>query len=94
MAGLVPMATGVGFDFIHMEPILRTETAMMWKPLAWALFFGLLFNTLLTLVGVPVYYYTWERIKERFGHKGGPFDSSKREVPPGERTLEPVSTLN
>ncbi len=61
MIGLLPLATGVGFDFVHFKIVLRSETTMMWAPMAWAIFWGLLFNTVLVLIVTPTYYYTWEK---------------------------------
>ena len=60
MIGLLPMATGVGIDFLHFGIITRSETTMMWAPMAWAIFWGLLFNTLLVLIVTPTFYYAWE----------------------------------
>jgi len=65
MIALVPMATGVGFDFLNFKLILRSETSLWWTPMAWAIFWGLFFNTVLTLVVVPTLYYAWESRKEK-----------------------------
>ncbi len=65
MIGLVPMATGKGFDFVHLEFITKSESTLWWKPMAWAIFWGLFFNTVLTLFVVPTLYYAWERLKAR-----------------------------
>ncbi len=69
MLGLFPMATGYGFDFMRFAFETRSESSLWWKPMAWAIFWGLAFNTLLTLVVVPTFYYAWEKIKERNGFK-------------------------
>ncbi|HSQ40825.1 MAG TPA: efflux RND transporter permease subunit [Fibrobacteraceae bacterium] len=69
MAGMVPMATGMGIDFSHMEFVTRSSTSMFWQPLAWAIFWGLLFNTFLVLVATPTFYYAYYRLGERFGMK-------------------------
>ncbi len=71
MIALLPMATGVGFDFLHFEPILRSETSMFWRPMAWALFWGLFFNTALILFVIPTIYYAWEKLKGRIARKFG-----------------------
>jgi multidrug efflux pump len=63
MIALVPMATGKGFDFTHFEFVWKSESSLWWAPMAWALFWGLLFNTVLTLFAVPTFYYAWERTK-------------------------------
>ena len=71
MIGLVPMATGKGFDFSHMRIVTKTESSLMWEPLAWAIFWGLLFNTFLVLVATPTFYYSYYRftgwLKKKFG---------------------------
>ncbi|MBL8026671.1 MAG: efflux RND transporter permease subunit [Fibrobacteres bacterium] len=67
MIGLLPMATGAGIDFIGLGIVTSSETSLMWAPMAWAIFWGLLFNTLLVLVITPTFYYAWEhwRAKRR-----------------------------
>jgi multidrug efflux pump len=65
MIGLLPMATGVGIDFLHLDIMTRSATTMWWAPMAWAIFWGLLFNTLLVLVVTPTFYYTWEKWRAR-----------------------------
>ena len=52
--GLVPMATGVSFDFINFQLEIGSETAQWWSPMAVAVIFGLAVATMLTLVVVPV----------------------------------------
>jgi multidrug efflux pump subunit AcrB len=69
MIGLLPLATGVGFDFVHFKIVLRSETTMMWAPMAWAIFWGLLFNTVLVLIVTPTYYYTWEKWRAKVKQK-------------------------
>lgn len=59
MIGLLPMATGMGVDWVHMGIVAKSQTAGMWAPLAWAIFWGLLFNTALVLVVTPVLYYAY-----------------------------------
>lgn len=65
MIGLLPMATGVGIDFIHLDIVLKSQTSMWWAPMAWAIFWGLLFNTLLVLIITPTFYYTWEKWRDK-----------------------------
>ena len=52
--GLVPMATGVSFDFTTFSWEIGSESAQWWSPMAVAVIFGLAFATMLTLVVVPV----------------------------------------
>jgi multidrug efflux pump subunit AcrB len=65
MIGLLPIATGVGLDFIHLGVVTKSETTQFWAPMAWAIFWGLLFNTLLVLVVTPTFYYAWEKWREK-----------------------------
>jgi CzcA family heavy metal efflux pump len=52
--GLLPMATGVSFDFRKMAFDIGGESSQWWGPMAVAVIFGLGFATLLTLIVVPV----------------------------------------
>ncbi|MGD9235568.1 MAG: efflux RND transporter permease subunit [Desulfobacterales bacterium] len=52
--GLLPMATGVSFDFRKMAFDIGGESSQWWGPMAVAVIFGLGFATLLTLILVPV----------------------------------------
>jgi multidrug efflux pump subunit AcrB len=65
MIGLVPLATGMGVDFSHFKFVTRSETTMMWAPMAWAIFWGLLFNTILVLIVTPTLYHAWESMNEK-----------------------------
>ena len=52
--GLLPMATGISFDFRKMAFDIGGESSQWWGPMAVAVIFGLAFATLLTLILVPV----------------------------------------
>jgi multidrug efflux pump len=52
--GLLPMATGVSFDFRKLVWDIGGESSQWWGPMAVAVIFGLAVATLLTLVVVPV----------------------------------------
>ncbi|PTN37896.1 efflux RND transporter permease subunit [Desulfonatronum sp. SC1] len=52
--GLMPMATGVSFDFKTLSWSIGGESAQWWGPMAVAVVFGLAAATLLTLIVVPV----------------------------------------
>ena len=60
--GLVPMAIGINIDFVgmitHFDPNIYFggDIVSMWKPISWAIIFGLSFATFLTLIIVPVTY--------------------------------------
>jgi Cation/multidrug efflux pump len=65
MIGLLPIATGVGLDFLHFGIVTRSATTQWWAPMAWAIFWGLLFNTILVLVVTPTFYYAWENWRDK-----------------------------
>lgn len=52
--GLIPMATGISFDFRKFAWDIGGESSQWWGPMAVAVIFGLGVATLLTLVVVPV----------------------------------------
>ena len=54
IAGLIPMATGVNFDFFNRVINVGSITSAWWVQLSTAVISGLAFSTLLTLVLIPV----------------------------------------
>ena len=54
IAGLVPMATSINFDFFNRVISVGSITAAWWVQLSTAVISGLAFSTLLTLVLIPV----------------------------------------
>lgn len=54
LLGLLPMATGVSFDFLNFQWDIGGESSQWWGPMAVAVIFGLGVATVLTLVVVPV----------------------------------------
>jgi CzcA family heavy metal efflux pump len=52
--GLIPMATGVSFDFRKFSWDIGGESSQWWGPMAVAVIFGLAVATVLTLLVVPV----------------------------------------
>jgi multidrug efflux pump subunit AcrB len=63
--GLLPMATGISFDFRKFSWDIGGESSQWWGPMAVAVIFGLGFATLLTLVVVPVLCSLAESLKRR-----------------------------
>ncbi len=70
--GLYPLAVGFNIDFFS---FLRSYDAniymggdnnMFWKPMSWAIIYGLTFATFLTLVIVPVMYWWMLRMKYKY----------------------------
>ncbi len=60
--GLIPMVTGVSFDFHLFEWSTRSSSSQWWSSMAVAVVFGLGFATLLTLLVVPSLYVFTQRI--------------------------------
>ncbi|SNY93049.1 multidrug efflux pump [Cohaesibacter sp. ES.047] len=54
IAGLIPMATGINFDFFNRVISVGSITADWWVQLSTAVISGLAFSTLLTLILIPV----------------------------------------
>ena len=65
--GLLPMVTGVSFDFHNLTISWVSESSQWWRSMAVVVIFGLMVATFLTLVVVPSLYALLEdmrRIKE------------------------------
>lgn len=54
--GVLPMGTGIDFDWRQFHFIFGAESAGFWRPLAVAIIFGLSISTFLTLIIVPTAY--------------------------------------
>ncbi len=70
--GLIPMVTGISYDFHTWTMAWVSESSMWWKSMANVVIFGLLIATVLTLIVVPTLYYltarfeeSWHQTKER-----------------------------
>ena len=63
--GLIPMVTGVSYDFHNLAVSWVSESSQWWRSMAIVVIFGLLVATFLTLVVVPVLYVIIEESKER-----------------------------
>jgi len=62
--GLLPMVTGVSYDFHVMAFSFVSESSQWWRSMAIVVIFGLMVATLLTLVVVPVIYAAIESLKQ------------------------------
>ncbi len=60
--GLVPMITGISFDFHKGAISWVSESSQWWQTMAIVVVFGLIVATFLTLVVVPALYYLFERM--------------------------------
>ncbi len=65
--GLVPMITGISFDFHNLSIAWVSESSQWWRSMAVVVAWGLTIATVLTLVVVPSMYYLLQRTKERMG---------------------------
>ena len=63
--GLIPMATGVSYDFHTLSWAFKSESTQWWQNMAVVVIFGLSFATVLTLVVVPALYVMLTRASER-----------------------------
>ena len=65
--GLLPMALGININFTtlvtHLDPEYYRggDSADFWAPMSWTVIYGLTFATFLTLIVVPVLYYSFNR---------------------------------
>jgi len=66
--GLLPMALGININFSSLVTNLDPEyyrggdSADFWAPMSWTVIYGLTFATFLTLIVVPVLYYSFNRM--------------------------------
>ncbi len=79
--GLIPLTTGLNFDFRHFRFDIGGESSQWWGPMGVAVIFGLAVATFLTLVVVPVVYDILdglsERARQKFSSKfNGEFEES------------------
>jgi multidrug efflux pump subunit AcrB len=58
--GVLPLATGVDFDWRAGHFVFGAESASFWRPMGVAIIFGLTISTFLTLVMVPTAYSFFE----------------------------------
>ncbi len=61
--GLLPMVTGISYDFHVMALSLASESSQWWRSMAIVVIFGLMIATILTLVVVPTLYALIENAK-------------------------------
>lgn len=73
--GLLPLAIGFNIDFVTLvteyDPriYIGGDNNVFWKPMSWAIIYGLTFATFLTLVIVPVMYWWINRMGYKYGKK-------------------------
>ncbi len=62
--GLIPMVTGISYDFHSWSMAWVSESSMWWKSMANVVIFGLFVATFLTLIVVPTIYYLFASFAE------------------------------
>ncbi len=67
--GLLPMVTGISYDFHVMALSLTSESTLWWKSMAIVVIFGLMVSTILTLVVVPALYTLIETSKQKLSRQ-------------------------
>ncbi len=67
--GVLPMATGIDFDWREFHLVIGAESAGFWRPLAVTIIFGLTISTFLTLIVVPTVYSLLDKWTEHFKMK-------------------------
>jgi CzcA family heavy metal efflux pump len=71
IVGLIPLSTGLNFDFRNFRFDIGGESSQWWGPMGVAVIFGLAVATFLTLVVVPVIYYILDGWSEHARNKFG-----------------------
>jgi len=70
--GLLPLAIGLNIDFVTLvteyDPriYIGGDNNVFWKPMSWAIIYGLTFATFLTLIIVPVMYWWITRMQYKY----------------------------
>lgn len=87
--GILPLATGVDFDWRGFRFVVGAESADFWRPLGVTIIFGLSVSTFLTLVIVPTFYSLLEEwnhaLKARWAAWWKRFAASSEETTPVAR---------
>jgi multidrug efflux pump len=68
--GLIPMATGIAYDFHTFTWATKSESSQWWRNMAVVVIFGLGFATVLTLVVAPSLYVMLSHLSHRLGFEG------------------------
>jgi multidrug efflux pump subunit AcrB len=68
--GLIPMVTGISYDFHSLSISWVSESSQWWSSMAVVIIFGLVVATFMTLIVVPTLYYLLERMSDNFKKSG------------------------
>jgi multidrug efflux pump subunit AcrB len=69
VAGLIPLTTGIDFDWRTFSWVIGGENTAFWRPMGVAIIFGLTISTFLTLIIVPTFYASVDEMKLRMKRK-------------------------
>jgi multidrug efflux pump subunit AcrB len=69
IAGLIPLTTGIDFDWRSFSWVIGSENAAFWRPMGVAIIFGLAVSTFLTLVIVPSIFSAYGDLKLKLRRK-------------------------
>jgi multidrug efflux pump len=67
--GLVPLTTGVDFDWRTLSWIIGGQNTAFWRPMGVAIIFGLSVSTFLTLIVVPSIFLAVSELRDKFKRK-------------------------
>lgn len=67
--GLLPLTTGVDFDWRSLSWIIGGQNTAFWQPMGVAIIFGLSISTFLTLVVVPAVFLAVSELQDKFKKK-------------------------
>lgn len=93
--GLIPLAIGFNVDFFslftNLDPkiYLGGDNVIFWGPLAWAVIYGLIIATFLTLIIVPCLFFIVNKVKVRFSSK----KVAKKKIEDEEITIAEPATV-
>ena len=65
--GLIPMMTGISYDFQNWQISWVSESTQWWRTMAVVVIYGLMLATFLTLVVVPTLYSLFDSMRNRMG---------------------------
>ncbi|MGB9697524.1 MAG: efflux RND transporter permease subunit, partial [Ignavibacteria bacterium] len=69
MLGILPLASGIDFDWRTFSWVIGGENSTFWRPMGVAIIFGLLVSTFLTLLITPTLYSAADEFMIRLKNK-------------------------
>jgi len=78
--GIVPLASGVDFDWRTLSLVIGGENSAFWRPMGVAIIFGLLVSTFLTLVITPAIYSFTDDLTNKIFKRKKPVETETIEI--------------